>query len=314
MGYFGFPGMNNFGGNYSLYGNTPFVSGPGEAKKMTGCEATECYKNGESESGVKGPTKGISGFFNGLKNGVTNTVKGLFSIKGLAITAGSIALVALTGGAALIPLAALGLGVGGYQAARGISQGNTEQVGEGVFTAGASLLGVKMAPTAIGNETLANTSLWGKISAPFVNKGVLANSSTSYWGAARTALDTKMAGLHGYFMGTPAKTGANGETIAATPSWLQRSNDAVTSGRMQERMKGMFRKTPPTPNMNGNNPQNPTTGTEVTFSERAVNYLNKVKNAPHTASTYMGAVLGGNATAKAPEAEGAEKAGETFYY
>lgn len=89
---------------------------------------------------------GLEGFLKGIYNGAVNTVKGIFSVQGIAMTAATAGLVWATGGAALLPLAALGAGIGGFQMIKGIAKGDAEGVGEGVFTTGASLLGLKFTP------------------------------------------------------------------------------------------------------------------------------------------------------------------------
>jgi hypothetical protein len=62
---------------------------------------------------------------------------------------GAGALVWATGGAALIPLAVLGTGIGGFQMLNGLAKGDSESVGEGFFVAATSLLGLKFTPKKV---------------------------------------------------------------------------------------------------------------------------------------------------------------------
>ncbi len=101
----------------------------------------------------------IGAAVNFVKGAVVDTISGMFSMKGLLTMAGSAALIWATGGAALIPLAALGAGMGAFQVVKGslnaasaLSQGDGEAaenafrgIGSGTFTAVASLLGARAA-------------------------------------------------------------------------------------------------------------------------------------------------------------------------
>lgn len=100
-------------------------------------------------SGHKKKKQGLTGFFQGIYNGAANMIKGMFTLPGIAMTAATAGLVWATGGAALIPLAAIGAGIGGFQMLKGIGQGSAEGFGEGVFTTAASLLGLKFTPKTV---------------------------------------------------------------------------------------------------------------------------------------------------------------------
>lgn len=92
---------------------------------------------------------GIIGFFRGIVHGLVNTVKSLFTPKGLLMAIASVGLICATGGAALPVLAAVGMGMGGKQMLKGIKSGNSEAVGEGFFTFASSAMGVKATPSPI---------------------------------------------------------------------------------------------------------------------------------------------------------------------
>lgn len=137
-------------GSYGAYGGSPY--GPVEGSSfLPPYYHPGMAPGGPSQDEFIGISKkkkktGLEGFLKGIYNGAVNTVKGIFSVQGIAMTAATAGLVWATGGAALLPLAALGTGIGGFQMFKGIAQGDAEGVGEGVFTTGASLLGLKFTP------------------------------------------------------------------------------------------------------------------------------------------------------------------------
>lgn len=107
-------------------------------------------------SGARRPQKqGVFGaavdVVKGFGKGAINTVKGLFSLKGMLITAGTIGLCALAGPAVIPFLVAAGVLTGGAQIAKGAATGNWEGVGEGLFTASTSMVGAKFAPKVARN-------------------------------------------------------------------------------------------------------------------------------------------------------------------
>jgi hypothetical protein len=141
---------NGYGG-YGGYGVSPYgpIAGSNPVASPYYYPGMAPGKDEFVGLGGKHKKKGLEGFFQGIYNGAANMIKGIFSVQGLAMTAATAGLVWATGGAALIPLAALGGGIGGFQMLKGIAQGNAEGVGEGVFTAGASLLGLRFTPKAV---------------------------------------------------------------------------------------------------------------------------------------------------------------------
>lgn len=99
--------------------------------------------NGQPEQKSHGILGAIKDFGKGIFNGVVNMVKGIFTLKGLALTIGSLAFM-WAAPALAIPLLTLGaLAVGGVQVVKGITTGNWEKAGEGVSVLGATLLGAK---------------------------------------------------------------------------------------------------------------------------------------------------------------------------
>lgn len=113
---------------------------------------------------------------NFLKGGVVDTIKGMFTLKGIAMMAGAGALIAFTGGAALPYLAALGIGMGGFQftagainAAQKYSYGDVEGaekefqgMGSGFTTALLSFIGLRKAYTS-GTVKTANVNEAGQV-------------------------------------------------------------------------------------------------------------------------------------------------------
>lgn len=89
----------------------------------------------------KGP---VGGFIDGVKNGLTGMVTGLFSVNGVLMLGGTLALIAATGGAATPFLVAAGVGVGGFQMGHGLLKGDWEEMGRGAVMAGTSILGAKV--------------------------------------------------------------------------------------------------------------------------------------------------------------------------
>lgn len=184
---------NGYGG-YGGYGVSPYGPLGGSLPPASGMYPG-MYPGapGQDEfvgSGAKPKKKGIEGFFQGIYNGAANTIKGLFTGPGMAMAAASAGLVWATGGAALIPLAVIGAGVGGFQMLKGIGQGDIEGVGEGVFTTAASLLGLKYTPR--------NVNLNGKtftLGDPNQKLGIMGRIK-SMWGKEKYQSDSSGEVLH----------------------------------------------------------------------------------------------------------------------
>lgn len=241
MSYLGFP-PNNYSSSFSYGGyNTGSPMGDASSADFNTDSLQSAGHETESHEAAKSEKKtGIKGFFEGMKNGLVNTVKALFTVKGALLTAGTIALVAATGGAALLPLALVGVGVGTYQVGKGIYKGDAEQVGEGAFTVGASLIGAKIAPNSIGGNQLANTSLLGKLTAPFGGKGTFSNSQATFWGASKEATTSTFASLRARFPGGKA---TNAGTQADTASSVSSTSETPFSDKVRAASGG---KIPPT--------------------------------------------------------------------
>lgn len=98
-------------------------------------------------------------FSNLIGGGVTDTIKGIFSLKGLITMGLTGGLIAITGGGAIPFLAAAGIGLGGFQIARGARNavglyrmGDTEgsenafrNIGSGMVSMALSFLGLRSA-------------------------------------------------------------------------------------------------------------------------------------------------------------------------
>ncbi len=155
-------------GNYSGYGNNASFGYPGNWNSPAYGSAPNAYSSSGSlspaadqftiqktpareEKGEKAETKqdGITGFFKGIVNGAVNAVKSLFTPQGLLMAAATLGLIWMTGGAILPLLAVIGMGIGGFQIAKGAASGNTEAMGEGVFTFATSAIGLKANPSSI---------------------------------------------------------------------------------------------------------------------------------------------------------------------
>lgn len=165
----------------SSYGfNGPSLKGPGQNQGtgflMMGTESgkpvlirVNLPKGADSLqlSGAKRPQKkGVLGaavdVVKGFGKGAINTIKGLFSLKGILFSLGTMGLCALAGPAVIPFLVAAGVFAGGAQIAKGAATGNWEGVGEGLFTASTSMVGAKIAPKVArnlaGEELILSTS------------------------------------------------------------------------------------------------------------------------------------------------------------
>lgn len=190
MGYYPFMGISSQSDYIKLGGTPPNLPlhGAHKKKEKEVEKSEDTFTNGEEKTPKK---SGLRRYFEGIKNGAVKLVTDLFTVNGALITAATIGLVAATGGAALMPLALLGMGVGAFQFIKGAINKNPEAMGEGTVTLLASGVGAKIAPKTLGGETLANTSLWGKIKAPFGGKGTYVNPEATYYSASKQAtLDT----------------------------------------------------------------------------------------------------------------------------
>jgi hypothetical protein len=100
----------------------------------------------------------VHGFLEGMKNGLVGTVKGLFSVNGLLMMGGTLALIAATGGAATPFLVAAGVGAGAFQMGHGLLRGDWEEMGRGAFMAGSTFLGAKFDFAKGASKATAKTS------------------------------------------------------------------------------------------------------------------------------------------------------------
>jgi|GEM_PF-6296491 len=153
---------------FSPYPTAPQGKNEGKHKKEGANPADGFYPSAGNEKEEK--NSGFKNFLIGMKDGIVDTVKGIFTLKGAAITLGTVFAAWATGGAILIPLAIGGMGVGGYQIIKGIANHDANKSGRGVDTFLLSLLGLKCAPSEFGGHALKADSvggLWSKLKAPF---------------------------------------------------------------------------------------------------------------------------------------------------
>jgi hypothetical protein len=207
---YGYPWMG--GASYPGYMPGMPVAGPGPAHGAShGGSHEEAGGEGHEAPHKRG---GITGFFQGIAQGAVNTIKGIFSPAGLLMLGGTAALTWLTAGAILPVLGVLGLGVGTYQLCKGIASGDSEKMGEGVFSFGLSTLGflgpktvtlgrTKYALSAEGDGL--GATLLQRLKAPFGlskyrkigSRGqLLTSSSKNLYELSWAKMQQKYAGLH----------------------------------------------------------------------------------------------------------------------
>ncbi len=226
MGFYGgYPGMNS-PISYNYYND--FVNSglvPSQAGQMP---AAPGQANTAAHGQPQAKKSGFGAFFSGVKNGFANMVKSFFTIPGFLLTAASVAGVAFLGAGMLLPLIALGVGVGGYQLIKGAINGDAEKMGEGVFTLGATLLAGKLTPNKVGPHELADTSLLGKLKAPFIGKGAFKDPDVTYWQALRNETDTALANIKGKFF-AKAKPAVPDKPVPLTAENLKTHTESSAS-------------------------------------------------------------------------------------
>lgn len=166
-------------GNYPGAYGAPWAGGPGYPGYGSPF-VTPVYRpsagmpgNGPGDTyGHDKPKKqgGITGFFQGIAQGGVNMIKGIFSPGGILMLGVVGALTWMTAGAILPILGAIGAGLGGYQILKGIANGDTGKMGEGVFALGTSMLGF-LGPEKVlvggKNYQLAGSGFKSQVSALF---------------------------------------------------------------------------------------------------------------------------------------------------
>lgn len=252
--------------NLSLYGPfmpfSPYPTAPqgkqeGKHKKEGTNSADGFYHSAGNEKEEK--NSGFKNFLLGMKDGVVDTVKGMFTLKGAAITLGTIFAAWATGGAILIPLAIGGMGIGGYQIIKGIVNHDANKSGRGVDTFLLSLLGLKCAPSEFGGHALIDErfgGLWGKLKAPFKFNGEFdPNSNVDFWRAGWDSTKEVFQKLGKSFedkrTGTAPSPGnaTPAETVEETTGPQQtNTNNGTTetkkSGSGTQRIREFFRRKP----------------------------------------------------------------------
>ena len=220
-GYYG--GVSG-GFNYRPY-DVPFKSIFGEKFPS--------YDNPPKKNEKVGFWEGTKAFFKGLFKPIKNIIA--HPIKSALFIAGAAALVIGTGGAATPFLIAAGIGLGGFQVAKGAYKAITadtrqgtlaglEDMGEGTFTLGASVAGAKSyaSSTSAGSATAAaakESTLTGKFVA--YSKGLCQDTVTALKAAPSSAKSTLAMVRSGEFTGninsylTSAKLAAEHRQVAA---------------------------------------------------------------------------------------------------
>ena len=188
--------------------------------------------NAPKKSEKVGFWEGTKAFFKGLIKPIKNLIK--HPIKSALFIAGTAALIIGTGGAATPFLIAAGIGLGGFQVAKGAYKAITsntrqetlsglEDMGEGTFTLGASVAGAKSyaSSTSAGSATAAaakETTLTGKLAA--YSKGLYQDTATVIKAAPESAKTTLAMVRSGEFTGninsylTSAKLAAEHRQVA----------------------------------------------------------------------------------------------------
>ncbi len=128
----------------------------------------------------------------GIGKGAVNTVSSLLSVKGLLMTAGTIGVCALVGPPIIPFLVAAGVLTGGAQIAKGASSGNWENVGEGIFTLGTTMLGAKYAPTATRNAAGEQLVLSNSVKAGAKTPGFIEGMFKGTWNQIRMVFGEKL--------------------------------------------------------------------------------------------------------------------------
>ncbi len=149
------------------------ISAQLQSKGLAGLGPVADYPDDSFVNSQQKPKKGFSivnAVTNFVKGGVVNTIKGMFSLQGLAMMAGTAGLVAVAGTGVLPFLAALGLGMGAIQGVNGAmnalgkyAEGDNagaekefENIGQGFVTGLLSFLGAKSGYKSGSVKTVAN--------------------------------------------------------------------------------------------------------------------------------------------------------------
>lgn len=196
------------GSTYGAGQNTEGTASPFSKPFVTGGSQDSLDLSGQHGEHKKseGFVGAVKDFGKGIVKGAINTVTGLFTLKGMAMALGTLALVAVAPAVAIPLLVAGGVTMGGIQVAKGVSTGNWEQAGEGTFTLAATMLGAKAGPKSFkgsGGEKYAFVKTATKDGVTTVSK------PTGFWGKT-------VANLKATFGGKLAKVDKDG-SITITP-------------------------------------------------------------------------------------------------
>jgi hypothetical protein len=101
----------------------------------------------------KGFKESLKDVGKGIATGAVNTVKGIFTPQGLAMTLGTAGLMFAFGAPVVMPfLIGAGVLAGGGQIFKGALDGDWKKVGEGIFTLGATATGAKFGPKEFSSK------------------------------------------------------------------------------------------------------------------------------------------------------------------
>ena len=251
-------------GNYSSYGNNAGFGYPGNwnspafssaasapysnatLSSVTDQFTTQKNQSTEEKRETGTPKQGgITGFFKGIVNGAVNAVKSLFTPQGLLMAAATLGLIWMTGGAILPLLAVIGMGIGGFQIAKGAASGSTEAMGEGVFTFATSAIGLKANPSSItvgegaaaktytlaGSKEGQSAGMLEQLKSPFG----LAKYQTADGGESLNMYQLAMQKSQSRLSAIKGKFGNSTQTSAAEKArQLQRSDDRQTPIEIQK--------------------------------------------------------------------------------
>lgn len=152
-------GNTSMSSAYSSMGNSSMdTSGANVDNIMKGIKET--FNGGMAANGSSGSEEkksgglfgGIKDFFSGIVKGATNLIKSLADPKTwlMIVACAALCFIFPPAGMALL---AIGVAMAGSQIVKGVSSGNMEQVGEGVFNLGLSAVGARSTMSGVGSGT-----------------------------------------------------------------------------------------------------------------------------------------------------------------
>jgi hypothetical protein len=205
----GYSGYSNYG-----VGSSGSASATPETKDISfsGSSATRQSSSSSAEPKKSG---GIGGFFKGIVKGAVNAVKSLATPKGLLMAAAGIAACVAFPVAAPLILGGVAVAAGGSKIYQGVKSGDTEKIGEGVFTAGAGVAG------AVG------TGAVGSVLSR--SKGAGAGATAEAGAATEAGANTAETGAITTEAGAATEAGTTAEAGAATEAGAASTEAGTTT-------------------------------------------------------------------------------------